>query len=140
MLPMTYVYIELKICAFCLVFCKTVPTIQNGIFFQNCSDLLWENNVLLYKKNFWNLRLEAKNSQIFWDHSKNLFKQWKFSSIFETECFFNLFLEVSFKYNRTMRIQIVTNNLDLETYKKYYKSMCVCLCMHLCIYKLHMYG
>ena len=36
--------------------------------FQNCSDQLWEKNVLLIKKNFWNLRLKAKNLQNFLDH------------------------------------------------------------------------
>ena len=29
--------------------------------YQNCSDLLWEKNVPVIKKNFWNLRLKAEN-------------------------------------------------------------------------------
>ena len=29
------------------------------------SDLLWENNVLVIEKNFWNSRLKAENSQEF---------------------------------------------------------------------------
>jgi hypothetical protein len=36
--------------------------------YQNCSDLLWEKNVLVIEKNFWNTRLKAENLQIFWDH------------------------------------------------------------------------
>ena len=36
--------------------------------YQNCSDLLWEKNVLVIEKNFWNLRLKAENLQNFWDH------------------------------------------------------------------------
>ena len=28
--------------------------------YQNCSDLLWEKNALVIKKNFWNLRLKLK--------------------------------------------------------------------------------
>ena len=36
--------------------------------FLNCSDLLWEKNVLLVEKNFWNSRLKAENLQKFWDH------------------------------------------------------------------------
>ena len=36
--------------------------------YQNCSDLLWEKNVLMIQKNFWNSRLKAENLQKFWDH------------------------------------------------------------------------
>ena len=36
--------------------------------YQNCSDLLWEKNVLVIKKNLWNSRLKAENLQKFWDH------------------------------------------------------------------------
>ena len=38
--------------------------------YQNCTDLLWEEIVLVkvIQKNFWNLRLKAKNLQKFWDH------------------------------------------------------------------------
>ena len=36
--------------------------------FQNCSDLLWEKNVLVIEKNFWNSRLKNVNLKIFWDH------------------------------------------------------------------------
>ena len=40
-------------------------------------------------------------------------------TIFETDCFFNLFSEVSqIKYIRTIRIQIGRNNWDLETCMK----------------------
>ena len=39
--------------------------------FQNCSDLLWEKNVLVIENFFWNLRLKTENLQKFWDHSKN---------------------------------------------------------------------
>ena len=43
--------------------------IENMLFcYQNCSHLLWEKNVLVIKKNFWNSRLKAKNLQKFWDH------------------------------------------------------------------------
>ena len=63
--------------------------------YQNCSDLLWEKIVLVIEKNFWNSRLKAENLQNFWDHMNNLFKQRKVSTIFETECFFNLYLEIS---------------------------------------------
>ena len=48
--------------------------------------------VLVKEKNFWNSRLKANNLQNVWDHYNNLFKQWKVSTIFETECFFNLLL------------------------------------------------
>ena len=35
------------------------------ILLSNCSDLLWEEIVLLIEKNFWNLRLKAGNLQNF---------------------------------------------------------------------------
>ena len=44
---------------------------------QNCSNLLWEKNVLVTEKNFRNLRQKTENLQKFWDHQNNLFKQWK---------------------------------------------------------------
>ena len=37
-------------------------------FYQNCSDLLWEKNVLVIQKNFRNSRLKAKHLQNFWAH------------------------------------------------------------------------
>ena len=68
--------------------CLTSPFINQTFFlqtmvfrYQNCSDLLWDKNVLVIKKNFWNLRLKAKNLQNFWDHLNNLFKQWKVRTI-----------------------------------------------------------
>ena len=36
--------------------------------YQNYSDLLWEKNVLVIKKNFWNSRLKVENLQNFWEH------------------------------------------------------------------------
>ena len=36
--------------------------------YKNCPDLLWEKNVLVIEKNFWNSRLKAKNLPNFWDH------------------------------------------------------------------------
>ena len=65
--------------------------------YQNCSDLLWEKIVLLIKKNFWNSRLKTKNVQKFWDHKIHLFEQWKVSTIFETQHFFNFFPTFSLK-------------------------------------------
>ena len=63
--------------------------------------------VLVIQKNVWHSRLKAENLQKIWDKEK---------IFFETECFFNLFLEVSqVKYIRTIRIQIEKNNWDLET-------------------------
>ena len=63
-----YMYLEkIQVKMQVLVFC-----------FQNCSDLLWEKNVLM---------IEILNN--------NLFEQWKVRPFFETERFFNLFLEVS---------------------------------------------
>ena len=60
---------------FILVFC-----------YQNCSDPLWEKNVLAIKKNFWNSRLKAENLQKqtvkgknnFWWQNAFLTCSWKF--------------------------------------------------------------
>ena len=49
--------------------------------YQNCSDLLWEKNVLVIEKNLWNSRLKAEKLQIFCNHLSNLFKQWKVRTI-----------------------------------------------------------
>ena len=73
--------------------------------YQNCSDLLWEKIVLLIEKNFWNSRLKAENLQKFWDYKNNLFEQWKVRTIFATECFLNLFLEVSQTYNTLQQLE-----------------------------------
>ena len=54
-------------------------------------------------------------------------KQWKVSTMFETECFYNLFLEISQIWIiRKIRIQIGKNNLDSETYWKSLKNMNPC--------------
>ena len=37
--------------------------------YQNCSFLLWEKNVLVIKKNFWNSNLKAENLQNFLEMS-----------------------------------------------------------------------
>ena len=44
--------------------------------------------VLVMEKNFWNSRLKAENLQKFWDHSNNLFKQWKVRTIFGNRMLF----------------------------------------------------
>ena len=41
--------------------------------FQNCSDLLWEKNVIVIEKNFRYLRLKAWEFAKIWDHWNNLF-------------------------------------------------------------------
>ena len=49
--------------------------IEGMVFcFQNCSDLLWEEIVLLIKKNFWNSRLKVEKLQNVW-RSEELLKQ-----------------------------------------------------------------
>ena len=60
--------------------------------YQNCSDLLWEWNVLVIKKNFWNSRLKAKNFQKIWTICSNSERSEKF---LVRERFYNLFLEVN---------------------------------------------
>ena len=71
--------------------------------YQNRSDILWENIVLVTKKNFWNSRLKAENLQSF-EITKTIYSNSKRSEQFLiTESFFNLFLEVSnFSKNRTI--------------------------------------
>ena len=50
--------------------------------YQNCSDLLWEKNILVIEKNFWNSRTIYSNCE-------------SSQQFLLTECFFNLFLKVS---------------------------------------------
>ena len=51
----------------------------------------------------------------------NLFKQWRFSVIFETECFFNLFLEV-FQIWYIRSIQIVKKILQFKNLQEKLKE------------------
>ena len=83
---------------------KWIMAGQNSILvfcYQNCSYLMWEKIVLVIEKNFWNLRLKAKNLQKIWDHNNNLFEQF-----LVTECFFNLFL----RFNKLEHLEF-----ELET-------------------------
>ena len=68
--------------------CKEAPQKWYIFCYQNCSDLLWETIVLVIEKNFWKSRLKAKDLQNCWDHKNNLFKQWKFRTIFGSRMFF----------------------------------------------------
>ena len=91
-------------------------TLRKLIFcYQNCSDLLWEKNVLVIEKNFWNSMLKAKNFQIFWDHLNNLFKQWMVRTISGNRMLSNLFLEVSEKSkDRIITIQIEKRKCNIQ--------------------------
>jgi hypothetical protein len=71
-------WIHQRCCQSKMVFC-----------YQNCSDLLWEKNVLVIEKNFWNSRLKAENLKIL--RSLERFIQ-RSEQFLVTECFFNLFL------------------------------------------------
>ena len=52
--------------------------------------------VLMIEKNFWNSRPSASNLQKFWDNYRTIYSNSERSDQFlVTECFFNLFLEVS---------------------------------------------
>ena len=68
---------------------------------ENCSDSLYEKIALVIEEKLLKFKAESR------DHWNNLFKQRKVRPIFEIECFYNLFLEVSDKkLVRTIRIQI----------------------------------
>ena len=76
--------------------------------FQNCSDLVWEKLFyLVIEKMFWNSRLKAEYLQNF-EITKTICSNSESSKQFlVSECFFNLFLEVSqIQKFRTIRIQI----------------------------------
>ena len=79
-------------CSFFTCQCLTYNT-KMVFCYQNCSDQLWEKNVLAIEIFFWNSRLKTNNLQTFWDHKNNLFKQLKVRTIFATEWFstFNRF-------------------------------------------------
>ena len=82
----------------------SLPTTNKSIYwpemvfcYQNCSDLLWDKIVLVIEKNFWNFA-KAKHLQNFWDHyfHRTIYSNSERSEQFlVTECFFNLFSEVS---------------------------------------------
>ena len=65
---------------------KNIKKPETVFCFQNCSYLRWEKIVLVIKKNF---------LKKIWAYKNNVLEQWRVWTIFETECFFNLILEVS---------------------------------------------
>ena len=70
--------------------------------YQNCSDLLWEKNVIVIEKSFETTRTIYSSSE-------------RSEQFLITECFFNLFREVS----ETIRIQKGKKKYwDLETCRK----------------------
>jgi hypothetical protein len=63
--------------------------------YQNCSDLLWEKIVLVVKKNFW-FKAEGREFAKVLRSLEQFIQTVKDPEQFlATECFFNLFLEVS---------------------------------------------
>jgi hypothetical protein len=65
---------------------------RSGILFPNLFWTTVRKNCSNNLEKLLKMRLKAKN---LWVHCNNLFEQWKLRTIFETECFFNLFLKVS---------------------------------------------
>jgi hypothetical protein len=63
--------------------------------YQNFSDLLWEKNVLVIKKFFWNSKLKAENCNFF-EIIRTIYSNSEGSEQFLlTQYFFNLLLEIS---------------------------------------------
>ena len=94
--------------------------LRKSALYQNCADLLWEKNALVIEKNFWNWRLKAENLQNFWDQKTTYSNNERSEQFLVTECFFNLFLEVSqIQKIITIMIQIGKNYWDLEIYRKF---------------------
>ena len=95
--------------------------------YQNCFDLLWEKNVLVNEKIFWNSRLKAENLQSF-EITRTIHSNSERSEeCLVTECFFNLFLEVSqILWIRTTRIQIgkiIVTQKHASKVRKYYDQI-----------------
>ena len=88
----TFVLLQSWCCWIQIISCwwprKNVEHKKMVFCYQNCSDLLWEEIVQVVEKNFWNSRLKAEDLQKFWDHSNNLFKQWKVRTIFGNRMLF----------------------------------------------------
>ena len=88
--------------------------------FQTVLTFCEKKIVFVIEKHFWSSRLKTKNLQSCWDHWNNIFEQWRVSTIFETEFFFNLLLEVRFRSNKIIIIQIGKNKLGFRKVRKYY--------------------
>ena len=83
---------------------------------QNCSDLLWKNNVLECDRQYANNLRNLK--QFIWTVKGHY--------NFETKCSLKLFLEVSQIYFvRTVIIQTGKNNWDLKSTGKVKKKVCL---------------
>ena len=61
--------------------------------YENCSNLLWEKNVKIIKKNIYKSKAEGENVQKFWDHYVEQFI-WTVNgqTVFETEHYFYLLM------------------------------------------------
>ena len=71
--------------------------------YQNCSDLLWEKNCSSDQENL--LKFEAEVLQHF-EITRTIYSNSEWSEQFlVTECFFNLFLEVSQICNRLEQLE-----------------------------------
>ena len=77
--------------------------------YQNCSDLLWEKNVLVTEKNFWNSKLNAENLKKFWHHQNNLFKTWKVRTIHGNRM---LFLFSSWRFFKSKNLEQLEFRLE----------------------------
>ena len=82
------------------------------VCYQNCSDLLWEKNVLVIEKIFRNSRLKVKNLQNFWDHYNNLFKWWNVWTIFGNRMLY--FLEWETSRNKLKNHSLTKNCSNLS--------------------------
>ena len=99
------------------IFSFAFPVPTKMVFcFHNCSDLLWEKNVRVIEKFFWNSMLKAEN---FLRTLEQFIKTIKGQNNSWNRMFFTLFQEVSqLLYIRTILIQIGKNNWDSETNRK----------------------
>ena len=106
---MDFICHQILICKFVISWiCEMAE--RNG--HQNCSDLLWEKNCSIDWEKC--LKFEAEGGE-FAKYLRSLEQFIQTMNGFETECFFNLLLEV---YQFTIIIKIWKNNWDLGTYRK----------------------
>ena len=87
-----------------------------AFFYENCSNLLWEKNVIIIEKNIYTSEAEGENFQKFWDHYVEQFiRTVKGQTVFETEHSFYL-LKWRFLHQQ-LKVSINKNTWDVKTCK-----------------------
>ena len=126
-LPVSIFQLLMVVASGCLFLAKKISRLPLSILviivtmvfcYQNCSDLLWKN-CSSYREKILKFEAESREFSKFLRLLEINSNSERSEQFLVTECFFNLFLEISqISKNRTIIIQIGKNYWDLEICRK----------------------